>query len=149
MSPDVPITKAAAIPFRIRDGKAECCVITSSSQPAFWTIPKGTIDPGDTPETTAVKETLEEAGLVGRVPGNSLGTFTYQRNGNTLKVTVFLLEVDKVLDRWEEAHIRKRQWVSSAEVLEVLAQHPVLPILEDAMIVAENVAMMRSFFKQK
>jgi len=143
MTPELPVTQAAAIPFRIRDGEAEYCLITSSSQPTIWTIPKGTIERGDTPETTAIKEAEEEAGLVGRVPGDSLGTFSYQKNGNTLRVTVFVMEVDQVLDRWDEAHVRKRQWVSSTEVLQVLALHPALPILKKAMTIAENVATIR------
>jgi 8-oxo-dGTP pyrophosphatase MutT (NUDIX family) len=148
MTPELQVTQAAAVPFRIRDGAAECCLITSSSQPVIWTIPKGTIEPGDTPETTAIKEAEEEAGLVGRIPGNSLGTFTYQKNGNTRRVTVFVMEVDEILDHWDEAHVRKRQWVSSEEVLQVLAAHPVLPILKKAMTIAENVALMRGFFGQ-
>ena len=149
MNAEVPITQAAAIPIRIRNGAVECCLITSSTQPAIWTLPKGTIEPGDTPETTAIKEAEEEAGLVGRIPGESLGAFTYQKNGNTLRVTVFVMEVDKVKGSWDESHIRKRQWVSSTEVLQILEQHPVLPILKKAMIVAENVAMMGNFFDRR
>jgi 8-oxo-dGTP pyrophosphatase MutT (NUDIX family) len=130
MIPELQVTQSAAIPFRKRNGEVEYCLITSSSQPTLWTIPKGTIEPGDTAAITALKEAEEEAGLQGRVVGECQGTFTYRKNGQLLNVAVFLMQVDKVLDRWDESHIRKRQWVSEPEAVSILAQHPVLPILQ-------------------
>lgn len=130
MSPAESIKQAGAIPFRREDGQLKYCLITSSSQPNLWTIPKGTIEPGDSPETTALKESLEEAGIEGELVGDSLGSYDYRKNGGEYEVAIFLMQVTRTLDRWDESDIRKRQWVSGAEAMRILATHPVAPTLE-------------------
>ena len=47
--PTSPLLQAAALPFRFRNGQLELCLITSISK-GRWGIPKGIIDPGETPE---------------------------------------------------------------------------------------------------
>lgn len=60
-----------------------------------WQLPKGTIDPGEKPETTAVREVREEAGVDASIVGH-LGpiTFFYQMHGNRFVKTVdfYLME---------------------------------------------------------
>lgn len=131
MSPGRPTRQAGAIPFRLDAGRLEFCLITSSSNTSFWTLPKGSIEPGDSPETTALKESLEEAGIVGEVVGESLGTFEYQKNGGDYTVEMFLLRVTEVHEHWEEAHVRRRQWVGSDEAALRLRAHPALAIFKD------------------
>jgi len=53
------IAQACVIPFR-RDGdEIVFCLITSLKKKR-WIFPKGIIDPGETPEETALKEALEK-----------------------------------------------------------------------------------------
>jgi 8-oxo-dGTP pyrophosphatase MutT (NUDIX family) len=54
------------IPYRIRDGKIEVMLITSSTRKR-WIIPKGMIEPDMTPQDSAAKEAWEEAGIIGQV----------------------------------------------------------------------------------
>jgi phosphohistidine phosphatase len=140
VSPIRSIPQAAAIPFRRQEGRVEYCLITSSSQSDFWTIPKGTIEVGDTAEITALKEAEEEAGLQGRVVGECLGTFDYQKNGMARTVAVYLMQVDHVMDRWDESHIRKRQWVNAAEATRILTGHPAATLFESALAAARALA---------
>ena len=128
MSPSQRIRQAGAIPFRHQDGQLEYCLITSSSQANFWTIPKGTIEPGDSPETTALKESFEEAGIEGELVGKSLGSYQYRKNGGEYEVAMFLMRVTSELAKWDEAHVRKRQWVNSEQMAALLGSHPVLDI---------------------
>lgn len=128
MSPAQRIQQAGAIPFRKRDGALEFCLITSSSQPNFWTIPKGTIEKGDSAETTALKETLEEAGLEGLLVSGRLGSYDYRKNGGEYEVAMYLMQVTRSLDRWDESHVRKRQWVTGQSAERLLGSHPVLEI---------------------
>jgi phosphohistidine phosphatase len=97
------------VPYRFRGGRPEFCLITASSKPT-WGFPKGIIDPGETPEQTALKEALEEAGLHGRIVGEPLGGYEYRKWGAVLTVTAYLLEVAVADDDWEEAWLRERAW---------------------------------------
>lgn len=49
-------------------------MVTSSRNINHWIVPGGGVDPGEEPEVTAVREVLEEAGVVGKL-GRSLGVF--------------------------------------------------------------------------
>jgi 8-oxo-dGTP pyrophosphatase MutT (NUDIX family) len=51
------------------------------------------VDPGDTPEETALNEAWEEAGLRGRLIGDVVGTYEYEKWNTTFAVTVYLMEV--------------------------------------------------------
>lgn len=107
----VLVEQSAVIPYRILHGKIEVMLITSSGGKR-WVIPKGLIEPDMTPEDSAAKEAWEEAGLLGKVFPDLLGTYEYQKSGCTWQVGVFLLQVQTVLEDWPEASKRKRQWVS-------------------------------------
>lgn len=45
----------------------EFLVLTSSKNPAHWVLPKGHVDPGETPSMTAVREVEEESGECARI----------------------------------------------------------------------------------
>ena len=42
-------------------------LVVSSSDGANWVLPKGHIDPGETPEIAALRELAEEAGVLGTI----------------------------------------------------------------------------------
>ena len=107
----VLVEQSGVIPYRIMDGKMEVMLITSSASKR-WVIPKGLIEPNMTPEDSAAKEAWEEAGVLGLVFPNLMGTYEYYKSGCTWQVDVFLLQVETVVENWPEAYKRKRQWVS-------------------------------------
>ena len=94
-----------------------------------WGIPKGLVDPGDTHEETALNEAWEEAGISGRLLGASVGTYRYRKWGTKLTVAVYVMEVQHQEPRWDEAPIRERRWTSFTEAAELLAGHPVAPLI--------------------
>lgn len=49
-------------------------LVTSSSRPEQWIVPGGGIEPEEEPSATAVREVVEEAGVMGRLH-KRLGTF--------------------------------------------------------------------------
>ena len=53
---------AGGVAFR-RDGDTLQTVIVSVKPSLRWQLPKGIVDPGETPEITAVREVREEAGV--------------------------------------------------------------------------------------
>ncbi|MBN2295981.1 MAG: NUDIX domain-containing protein [Pirellulales bacterium] len=104
-----PILQAATIPYRMKKGSPEFCLITSIGK-GNWGFPKGLIDPGETPIETALKESDEEAGLSGEIKGKPLGRFIYEKWGTELEVTVYLMKVSEAAEEWEEMEYRKRAW---------------------------------------
>lgn len=49
-------------------------LVTSSRRPELWIVPGGGVEPDEEPAVTAVREVLEEAGVIGTL-GRCLGTF--------------------------------------------------------------------------
>ncbi|WP_020473795.1 NUDIX hydrolase [Zavarzinella formosa] len=87
------------------------CVVTSSSGKR-WIIPKGMIDPGHTAGEGALIEAWEEAGLVGVLRPEPIGSYLYEKYGRTHHVTVFVMEVSEAAADWPERSIRRREWVA-------------------------------------
>lgn len=123
--------QAAAIPLRRRGDDLQICLIRKRLT-GSWGIPKGTVDSGDTHETTALKEAWEEAGLRGRLVGESLGTYQYEKYGRLLTVVVFVMEVREHHKDWIEAGLRERKWVSLEEAGALLDEHPARGFLSRA-----------------
>jgi 8-oxo-dGTP pyrophosphatase MutT (NUDIX family) len=109
----VTIPQAAALPTR--DGKV--CLVTSRSR-RRWVIPKGWIDPGHTPSQAAVTEAWEEAGLVGTLHPEPVGSYQYGKDGREHHVTVYVLRVIEEKTTWPERELRTRVWLSPAEAAE-------------------------------
>ena len=126
----VLVEQSGVIPYRIMDGKIEVMLITSSASKR-WVIPKGLIEPNMTPEDSAAKEAWEEAGVLGQVFPNLMGTYEYYKSGCTWQVDVFLLQVETVLDNWPEAYKRKRQWVSIPKAIKRVDEPDLKLILGD------------------
>jgi len=97
-----------------------------------WAFPKGIIDPGDTYLETALKEADEEAGLHGKILGDPIGEYEYEKWNSQLVVTVVIMEVTHSADTWEEASLRERRWVSYEQALELLSQQPLINLLNRA-----------------
>ena len=99
----------------------------------MWGIPKGSVDSGDTHATTALREAWEEAGLRGRLIGEALGTYRYEKLGRPLVVMVYLMEVLEQYDAWQEASIRERKWLTFSEAVSLLNEHPAHTFLNRAL----------------
>lgn len=123
--------QAAVIPFRRSGSSVSLCLITAATSRS-WGIPKGTIERGKSPEQTALQEAWEEAGLRGRIVGESLGSYEYEKAGMLLRVAVYLMEVQIEAEHWEEKELRRRRWVSAAGAARVLKMHPGVSLVEKA-----------------
>ena len=113
---------------RTADGFEVCLIRRRESR--GWGIPKGMVEPGETHEATALNEAWEEAGLKGRLIGDAIGTYEYEKWDVDLVVAVYLMDVLEEHADWEEAHYRDRTWRSLREAVSMLADHPVVPLLE-------------------
>lgn len=53
---------AGGVAIRNENGRVEIAIIQTSKE-GRWQLPKGLIDPGETPEQAAIREVREEAGI--------------------------------------------------------------------------------------
>lgn len=107
------VRQAAAIPVR----EDRVCLVTSSSG-RRWVVPKGQIDPGHTAGEAALVEAWEEAGLVGALDPDPLGSYAYEKLGRELHVIVYRMAVTEVRDEWPERALRTRAWVTLDDALD-------------------------------
>jgi 8-oxo-dGTP pyrophosphatase MutT (NUDIX family) len=60
-------THAGGIVYRRTDRGPEYLIVRARRDPTAWVLPKGHIEPGETPEAAAVREVEEEAGCVATI----------------------------------------------------------------------------------
>jgi 8-oxo-dGTP pyrophosphatase MutT (NUDIX family) len=122
------IRQAAAIPIKA----GQVCLVTSTSGKR-WVIPKGCLEPGKTANEIALQEAWEEAGLVGMLEREPVGSYLYEKLGNTYHVLVFILRVTEVADIWPEASWRQRVWLKPTQALTRLGEVGLQAILRGAL----------------
>src|SRR5213083_106601 len=101
------VRQAAAVP--VRDGQV--CLVTSRNGKR-WVIPKGCLEPGKTSGEIALQEAWEEAGLVGLLQLDPIGSYLYEKDARSHHVLVYLLQVTQVAEVWPEGSWRARSWLS-------------------------------------
>ena len=105
----------AALPWRIgRNGTVEVLLVTSRRR-GRWLLPKGWPMAGRSPAQSAAREAFEEAGVIGRLGNEPIGSYFYvwpHEDGSVepRDVTVFGLQVKGTLLDWPEKGQRKRAW---------------------------------------
>jgi 8-oxo-dGTP pyrophosphatase MutT (NUDIX family) len=108
--------QSGVIPYRSTPAGVEVLLVTSSGRKR-WVIPKGLVEPFMTPADSAAKEAQEEAGVLGRVVEPAIGSYEYRKWRGICRVEVFLMQVETELADWDEAHLRKRQWMSASKAI--------------------------------
>jgi 8-oxo-dGTP pyrophosphatase MutT (NUDIX family) len=106
------IQQAAAIPVL----GGQLCLVTSSSGKR-WVVPKGCMEPGKTAGEIALQEAWEEAGLVGVLQQEPVGSYLYEKYGNVYHVVVFIMHVTETAEEWPERLLRQRCWLNTAQAL--------------------------------
>ena len=115
--------QAAVIPYRVHEERVEIALVTSQSGKR-WVMPKGSLDDGEDAIDAAVRETEEEAGLIGELVQRPIGRYRYTKQNDWYHVEVYLMRVTVVLDSWVEAEYRHRRFMPVEHALTLL--QPVL-----------------------
>ena len=121
--------QAAAIPLR----NGQVCVISSRSG-RRWVVPKGNLEPGKSSGEIALQEAWEEAGLVGVLQPEPVGSYLYEKAGMICHVTVFVLQVTEAAEDWPERELRERSWLSYSQALTRVEDPGLREVLRGALV---------------
>jgi 8-oxo-dGTP pyrophosphatase MutT (NUDIX family) len=116
VSPRVP--QAGGIVVRKDGDRLSVLLVRSKKDPTIWVFPKGHIDPGETAEQTALRETYEEAGVEGELVAPVGAPLEFQSGQETVSVQYFLIRAQSECASPER---RDKQWLSIDEALTTLA----------------------------
>lgn len=118
---------AGGVAFRSDGPEHEIAVIRTSEE-GRWQLPKGIVDPGETPEQAAIREVSEEAGIKGEIV-EPIDTIEYwfvaSYDGPKMryhkKVSFYLMEYisGDVADHDHE--VTEARWVTFDEALSMLS----------------------------
>jgi 8-oxo-dGTP pyrophosphatase MutT (NUDIX family) len=116
--------QAAAVP--VRGGRI--CLVTSRRGKGL-VVPKGRMEDGRTPEQIALQEAWEEAGLIGLLQAQPIGSYRYEKAGMTFKVVMFLMEVTTVVKEWPESRRRSRHWLAPGKAVDQVRERGLRKLL--------------------
>lgn len=109
------LAQYAALPYVALDGDLSVCLITSRGT-RRWIIPKGWPKPPLQPYEQAAREAEEEAGLVGEIAVDPIGSYPYRKRlhffaSADCRVFVYPLLVKAQYGHWPEQGERELIWV--------------------------------------
>lgn len=133
-SKKVTAEQIAALPVHWdKKGKLRVLMVTSRDR-GRWVMPKGWTMDGKKPWQAAKVEALEEAGAVGFVSDEKIGTYHYKKRlekGRSVwcRVTVYPMIVDKLKRRWKERKERQRHWFSLSKAAKLVDEPELTELL--------------------
>lgn len=101
---------------RTVDGEREYLLVEARRSRGQWVLPKGHIEPGETPEAAAVREVQEEAGVRAAVVAR-VGESEYAVDGQPVRIIFFLMRYQGEAGRRED---RARAWHRYEDALRLL-----------------------------
>ena len=101
---------------RIVDEERQYLIVEASRTRGLWVLPKGHIEPGETPEAAAVREVEEEAGVRAAIVAHA-GESEYVAGGKPVRTIFFLMTYEGDVGGAED---RARAWRRYDDALSLL-----------------------------
>jgi 8-oxo-dGTP pyrophosphatase MutT (NUDIX family) len=125
----------AALPYRLEGRRVMILLITSRAT-RRWVIPKGWPMHGLKPQDAAAMEAAEEAGVVGEIEGQPLGSYHYDKllkpgRAVSVQVIVFPFRVSAQADAWKEQHQREVRWLPYQRAAAMVAEPALRRLIHD------------------
>jgi 8-oxo-dGTP pyrophosphatase MutT (NUDIX family) len=120
----------AALPYRRRGLNRTEVLLVTSRESGRWIIPKGWPIKHAAPRATAKREAREEAGVIGTISRQPIGSYSYEKHLKrgriaVCNVQVFALKVRRQQESWPEKGQRRMQWLSWSKAAKTVGD-PVL-----------------------
>ncbi|MBN2647538.1 MAG: NUDIX hydrolase [Thiotrichales bacterium] len=120
-TPDWLQERSAAIPLiQDAEGLKIVLVTTTPKEKDNWIFPKGHVEIGMSAHDSAAKEAYEEAGVIGRIHPTLFDQYEHQKWGGKMRVKVYTLEVQDILEHWPEMRHRNRTIVPLDQAIELV-----------------------------
>jgi 8-oxo-dGTP pyrophosphatase MutT (NUDIX family) len=125
----------AALPFRIQARQVWILLITSRGT-RRWVIPKGWPMTGLKPQDAAATEAAEEAGIIGEVEDQPIGSFRYDKrlkgeDTTAVQVIVFPFKVQAQAEDWKEQGQRMFEWFRYQRAASLVAEPALRRLIRD------------------
>jgi 8-oxo-dGTP pyrophosphatase MutT (NUDIX family) len=125
----------AALPFRIQARQVWILLITSRGT-RRWVIPKGWPMIGLKPQDAAATEAAEEAGIIGEVEDQPIGSFRYDKrlkgeDTTAVQVIVFPFKVQAQAEDWKEQGQRMFEWFRYQRAASLVAEPALRRLIRD------------------
>jgi 8-oxo-dGTP pyrophosphatase MutT (NUDIX family) len=124
------IHQAGSIVVRLDGSEPQVLLVTAKRRRGSWIFPKGHIEKGETPEAAALRETREEAGVIGKLIGPA-GILEYGFLGAKARVEYFLVQFSREAGPPEDG--RKRIWCDPDDAFERLSYKNTRKLLRKAL----------------
>lgn len=98
------------------DGERKYLLVEARRSRGEWVLPKGHIEPGETPEAAAVREVQEEAGVRASVVARA-GESKYAVDRQTVTTIFFLMQYQEEASRQEDRAIAWRPYEDALRLL--------------------------------
>ena len=122
-------TQSSVIPFKKEKNDIKVLLITSRKKKK-WIVPKGIVELDLSPQKSAEKEALEEAGIEGEVMSKKIGDYEHNKWGDICTVSVYPMEVKVEHSHWAEEKERKRKWFSLKDAVKKVSNKDLSQIIE-------------------
>jgi 8-oxo-dGTP pyrophosphatase MutT (NUDIX family) len=126
----------AALPYRLESTRVRILLITSRRS-RRWIIPKGWPIGGLKPQEAAAAEAAEEAGLVGSVEPQPIGSYRYLKMDRVdeprraVQVIVFPFLVETHTHSWKEQDERAQHWFRYQEAAALVTEPALRRLIAD------------------
>jgi 8-oxo-dGTP pyrophosphatase MutT (NUDIX family) len=135
------IYQSGAIVVRLDEEEPRILLVSAKRNPHNWIFPKGHIEPGETTEVAALRETREEAGVIGKLIGPA-GVLEYGFLGAKARVEYFLLLFSREAGPPENG--RARIWCRMDEALDRLSYKNSRKLLRQTWKIIERTSRSSS-----
>jgi 8-oxo-dGTP pyrophosphatase MutT (NUDIX family) len=120
---------AGGVVVRARDGRRELLLVRAKPWPHDWVLPKGHIEPGETPEQAARREVREEAGVDAEIV-RPLGRLDYVSPRGPVRALFFLMRFVADVPAIDD---RETRWCAADEALRVIEFEDTRRLIRDAV----------------
>ncbi len=124
------IDQAGAIAFRRRGRTFDVLLVTAKRDRMAWIFPKGHIEPGEAAEAAALRETREEAGVVGVAVGPAGAPLEFRSKSEDVRVQYFLVEATGETTPEDDRGVR---WVPQADAAAAVTHANARALLESVL----------------
>lgn len=126
--------QVAALPLRASRKNGIQILLVTSRDTGRWVPPKGWPMEGRAPWSAARIEALEEAGVIGTMSDEPLGSYSYLKrleDGEVVpcRVSIYPLFVTRLKSAWKERKERNRRWFSIDQAAEAVDEPDLSRIL--------------------